>query len=52
MVLKKRYHVKLSTAKNGEEALQKIKACSEDSMYDIVFMDCNMPIMDGYEASK
>jgi diguanylate cyclase (GGDEF)-like protein len=40
--------VESDVANNGEEAL---KACKENS-YDLVLMDCNMPIMDGYEATK
>lgn len=35
-------------AQNGEEALAR---CSE-KRYDLVFMDCEMPVMDGYEATK
>jgi len=35
-------------ANNGKEALEKV--VRED--YDLVFMDCNMPVMNGYDATK
>jgi signal transduction histidine kinase/CheY-like chemotaxis protein len=41
-----RIGVRVDTASNGREALHKIAEVS----YDLVFMDCQMPEMDGYEA--
>jgi len=38
----------VTIANNGEEALQAVK----DQHFDIIFMDCQMPVMDGYEATK
>ena len=37
-----------SLASNGKEALEKV--VRED--YDLVFMDCNMPVMNGYDSTK
>ncbi|MDD3029098.1 MAG: response regulator [Alphaproteobacteria bacterium] len=38
----------VDTAANGLQALQQTK----DKTYDIIFMDCQMPEMDGYEATR
>ncbi|MDF7806864.1 ATP-binding protein [Pontiellaceae bacterium B12219] len=39
----------VDVAENGEVALHKIMS---DVQYDLIFMDCQMPRMDGYEASR
>jgi len=41
----------VDTAYNGKEAVERIKQESRlGRSYAIVFMDCSMPFMDGYEA--
>ena len=40
--------VKTKIAQNGQEALEEIKS---GRIYDIIFMDINMPVMNGIEAS-
>ena len=42
---------KLDSAENGKIALDKYLA-SEEGYYDIILMDIQMPVMDGYEATK
>lgn len=38
----------VEVADHGEAALELL----EDTTYDLVLMDCNMPVMDGYETSR
>ena len=35
-------------AENGEEALKK----AQSAVYDLILMDCQMPLMDGFEATR
>ena len=39
--------IRTDTASNGQEALQRLDASS----YDLILMDIQMPVMDGYEAT-
>ena len=44
----KKFGANPHTVENGEEAIAEIKRNS----YDLILMDCNMPVMDGYTAAK
>lgn len=43
-----KFGLKVDSATNGKEALEKVKA----KVYDVVFMDCHMPEMDGFESTQ
>lgn len=43
--------VQVEVVDNGKEALEKF-ASSPEGYYDIIFMDIQMPVMDGYEAAR
>ena len=45
------FDMKCDIAANGLEALEMIKSAEETVPYNLVFMDCQMPEMDGYEAT-
>jgi len=42
------FNLQYDTAANGEEAIE----CVKQTRYDIILMDLQMPLMDGYTASK
>lgn len=44
----RRWHCDADTAENGFVAIEKVKG----NKYDVILMDVQMPVMDGYEATR
>ena len=44
-------NAQVDTAEDGKQALEMFEA-SEESFYDLIFMDVQMPVMDGYTAVR
>jgi len=42
------YGVEVVVAENGQKAVEQ----AESTKFDLILMDCQMPIMDGYEATR
>eukprot|EP01016_Furgasonia_blochmanni_P049975 TRINITY_DN7657_c0_g1_i2.p1 TRINITY_DN7657_c0_g1~~TRINITY_DN7657_c0_g1_i2.p1 ORF type:complete len:411 (+),score=71.66 TRINITY_DN7657_c0_g1_i2:63-1295(+) len=58
-MLNKFYGWTIDSAYNGEQGIIKIrernehvKSCKTCKKYKVIFMDCDMPVMNGYEASR
>jgi signal transduction histidine kinase/DNA-binding response OmpR family regulator len=47
-VMLQRLGIEVDLAENGKEALEKW----EHQHYDLILMDCQMPVMDGYDATR
>jgi CheY-like chemotaxis protein/anti-sigma regulatory factor (Ser/Thr protein kinase) len=47
MRMLKRFNLQVETAVNGEEAVN----LATSKHYDLILMDCQMPVMDGYQAT-
>jgi two-component system, sensor histidine kinase and response regulator len=47
-VMLEKYACQVTPASNGEEALKFFN----QQKYDLIFMDCQMPVMDGFETTK
>ena len=45
------YGFRIDMAENGKEAVEKI-AASEPGEFDVILMDIQMPLVDGYEATR
>jgi signal transduction histidine kinase/CheY-like chemotaxis protein len=43
-----KFHCEIDVAKDGQAALKMF----QKNRYDLIFMDCQMPILDGFEATK
>lgn len=48
MKILERFDYNIDVVANGQESLTSLKSLP----YDLVLMDCQMPVMDGYEATK
>lgn len=46
------FGIHIDIAANGFEALQSLQNAIGDDAYDLILMDCQMPEMDGYQATQ
>lgn len=46
------FGLNVDVASDGIEALQSLRLAAKDTPYDMILMDCQMPEMDGYQATK
>ena len=44
--------IKTEIAENGKQAIEKLEKANETHAFTLVLMDCQMPEMDGYQATQ
>ncbi|WP_160115455.1 ATP-binding protein [Marinobacterium lutimaris] len=52
VALLKRLGCLVTTAENGLEALEILRSQPSEQLFHLVLMDCQMPVMDGYETTR
>jgi CheY-like chemotaxis protein len=45
-------HASCDVAEHGEEAIHLLRQAPNDMPYQLILMDCQMPVMDGYSATE
>ncbi|MET1257132.1 response regulator [Aliikangiella maris] len=48
----KEFNLQATIAMNGKEAIHLLKNHPSDKPFSLILMDCQMPVMDGYEATR
>jgi two-component system, sensor histidine kinase and response regulator len=43
---------RVEVADNGQHAIELLSNSPDDRLYDLIFMDCQMPILDGYATTR
>lgn len=51
-IINRHYYVEMDEAYNGEIAVQKVLQTGPNNYYKAIFMDCSMPKMNGFQATK
>ncbi|OUS06645.1 hypothetical protein A9Q81_01810 [Gammaproteobacteria bacterium 42_54_T18] len=45
------FDLNVEVVANGKEAISALESATDKQAFDLVFMDCQMPVLDGYKAS-